>query len=97
MKPFIISCLMIAAAIGWAPHAVALDTSVSNDFWCTWGYVNPSPNTRAAVAETEVDSYVGSCQKGTAGDVDTRLGNRVDVVLAKTFSSTPAGVCIIVR
>ena len=25
--------------------ASALDVTVSNEFWCTWGYVNPSPAT----------------------------------------------------
>jgi hypothetical protein len=45
-----IAAFLIAAGVACA--ACALDNTVSNAFWCTWGYVNGTTNvqTSAAVA-----------------------------------------------
>ena len=47
---------VIAAAFA-AGAALALDNTISNAFWCTWSYVNPTPN-EAASSDGEVADTV---------------------------------------
>ena len=61
---FAFAVLVFAAAVGFAnlsevserPYGeYAFDNSVSNDFWCTWGWVAPSPAEGASAAVAEFD------------------------------------------
>ena len=45
MKQF---ALCAIAVLWWGATYAMLPTSVSNEFWCTWGYVNPTPSEGAA-------------------------------------------------
>ena len=69
-------CVLFAAAT-----ALALDNTVSNDFWCTWNYVNPSTNVAAAVGSV-ADTFISNSRASSVLDV---------------FSSEKLGLWIIVR
>lgn len=56
----------IVACVGllmFASPALALDNTVSNEFWCTWGYVNPTPTSGSSQEIGDFDSGVFSCVK----------------------------------
>ena len=76
--------LFCTAAIVIAGAASALDTTVSNEFWCTWGYVNSSvaASDAAAVSSTPLNSRVV-----TAVEIDD----------PDAFSSFPVGTVLVVR
>ena len=61
--------------------ALALDNTVSNDFWCTWNYVNPSPNTAV--------SAVGSI-------FDTFISNEMESNVLQRFSSEKLGFILVI-
>lgn len=61
--------------------AAALDNTVSNDFWCTWNYVNPSPGVASA--------------DGALADTFVSNSRASDVLDA--FSSEKLGLWLIVR
>ena len=72
---------LVAACAAFS--AAALDHTVSNDFWCTWNYVNPSPNTAV--------SAVGSI-------FDTFISNEMESNVLERFSSEkPAGFILVIR
>ena len=52
--------LMVA---GVACAAYALDNTVSNAFWCTWGYVNGTTNVQTSTA---VSVAVAKCRTDVA-------------------------------
>lgn len=61
----------------------ALDTSVSNEFWCTWNYVNASTNTAAAVSsQLEIDTKTSDCRLVEPSD---------------DFDTRPCGAMIVIR
>ena len=76
-----LSAGLIAACAAFS--VLALDNTVSNDFWCTWNYVNPSPNTAV--------SAVGSI-------FDTFISNEMESNVLERFSSEkPAGFILVIR
>ena len=76
-----LSAGLIAACAAFS--ASALDNTVSNDFWCTWNYVNPSTNEK----ESTVASFF-----------DTFLSNEMESDVLQRFSSEkPAGFVLVVR
>ncbi len=50
-----------------ANYANALDTSVSNEFWCTWNYVNATPSVTSRVAVARFDSWSYTCNANVLG------------------------------
>lgn len=46
--------LAFLMATGMIAAAYALDNTVSNSFWCTWGYVNGTTNAQSGVASVAV-------------------------------------------
>lgn len=71
-----VGLLMVASV------ALALDNTVSNEFWCTWGYVNPSPSLEPSCAIENFDSSVLA---------------RVKSAVMEFFSSIPSGIVLLVR
>ena len=57
-----VSCV---SAVTVLTACAMLPVSVSNEFWCTWAYVNPTPDEGAAVigAEVAVRGY-SACAAG---------------------------------
>ena len=64
--------------------AFALDNTVNNDFWNTTGYVNPSPDTKAATLETPFDSVVATARASVPAADD-----RFDSVYRTVKESAP--------
>ena len=63
--------------------ALALDNTVSNDFWCTWNYVNPSPNTAVSAAGSIFDTFIS---------------NEMESNVIQRFSSEkPSGFIFVIR
>ena len=63
--------------------ALALDHTVSNDFWCTWNYVNPSPNTAVSAAGSIFDTFIS---------------NEMESNVIQRFSSEkPSGFILVIR
>ena len=58
------------AAFSALAAAFALDNTINNDFWNTTGYVNPSPDTKAAVLESAFDSVAGTAKASVPGASD---------------------------
>ena len=46
--------LAFLMATGMVVAAYALDNTVSNSFWCTWGYVNGTTNAQSGVSSVAV-------------------------------------------
>ena len=92
------SLLMAAVAAG-ALGLQALDNTLSNEFWCTWGYTNAAPVATNAAFAAGFDSFGGSvCANVPAGgdDFDSvswteRESNTVD-----RFRSDPYIGCVII-
>ena len=81
MKRTIALLPVLALVLG----ASALDTTVSNDFWCTWDYPyrTNAVNEKAAVASAALRSVVS-----------TSVGSNPPVPV---FDTNPTGAIIIVR
>ncbi len=70
-------------ATGVACAAYALDNTVSNAFWCTWGYVNGTTNVQTSAA---VAVAVAKCRTDVAySDAPTK------------FSTYPIGTAFTLR
>lgn len=59
-----LACLSVVVSLSCA----ALDNTISNDFWCTWGYVNGAVNVNdssviagSGIMATAFDSTFGPC------------------------------------
>ena len=63
--------------------ASALDNTVSNDFWCTWNYVSPSPNTAISAAGSIFDTFISNEKESN--------------VIQRFSSEKPAGFVLVVR
>ena len=50
-----------------ANYVNALDTSVSNEFWCTWNYVNATPSVTNRIAVARFDSWCYTCNGNVLG------------------------------
>ena len=76
----VVACLCALLA---SMTALALDHTVSNDFWCTWNYVNPSPNTAVSAAGSIFDTFIS---------------NEMESNVIQRFSSEkPAGFVLVIR
>ena len=72
---------LVAACAAFS--ALALDHTVSNDFWCTWNYVNPSPNTAVSAAGSIFDTFIS---------------NEMESNVIQRFSSEkPSGFIFVIR
>ena len=94
----IVSGLCLCAA---AVPLFALDTTLSNEFWCTWGYVNASPVVSSMVFDDSLDS-VQLCSGPYAPDVaETILGltwTAHQSIAVQTFNSfPPKGVMLFLK
>ncbi len=72
---FVAACAVFSAS--------ALDHTVSNDFWCTWNYVNPSPNTAVSAAGSIFDTFISNKKESN--------------VIQRFSSEKPAGLIFIVK
>ena len=63
--------------------ALALDNTVSNDFWCTWNYVNPSPYTAVSAAGSIFDTFI-------ANEMESN-------VIQRFSSEKPSGFILVIR
>ena len=72
------------AAVLLAGAAFALDTTVSNDFWCTWNY----PNRDSAVAQASASA---------SSPLDSLVSTTLPSDPIAVFSSYSAGALIIIR
>ena len=66
--------VVVAAAIApfavLAVHAAAVDTTVSNGFWCTWSYARETPAVAHGVFEDGLDTFAGSERASVPGVED---------------------------
>ncbi|MDD4622899.1 MAG: hypothetical protein PHG71_06655 [Kiritimatiellae bacterium] len=91
--------LLMAAVAAGALGLQALDNTFSNEFWCTWGYINADPVVTNEAFAAGFDSFGGSvCANVPAGgdDFDSvswteRESNTVD-----RFRSDPYIGCVII-
>ena len=93
-------CLVALLAATVATAAAALDNTISNEFWCTWGRIETPAASASAVSATDVKSDV--CVVRTVslvGDVlDSFVGFAVQSMpFELPFSSQKPGLTIIVR
>ena len=72
---------LVAACAAFS--ALALDNTVSNDFWCTWNYVNPSPNTAVSAAGSIFDTFI-------ANEMESN-------VIQRFSSEKPSGFILVIR
>jgi len=86
---FPLAVLVFAAAVGFAnlseiserPYGeYAFDNSVSNDFWCTWGWVAPSPAEGASAAVASFD-FSGTSSASSSALVPFRREPRKGVLV----------------
>lgn len=77
-----------AMALGVARTGFSLDNTQSNDYWCTWGYVNVAP---APVESSEMvaDCFSASVAAGDCGTFDSVSFWSVWELFDFTFRSTP--------
>lgn len=76
-----LSAGLVAACAAFS--ALALDHTVSNDFWCTWNYVNPSPNIAVSAAGSIFDTFIS---------------NEMESNVIQRFSSEkPSGFIFVIR
>ena len=103
MSRFVVSVrAAILAAIVFATQAIfALDTTISNEFWCTWNYSNPSPAVSQMAFDDAFDSVLVFCGPYAPGVSETILGLTWTVHQSRavqTFNSfTPMGVMLFVK
>ena len=76
-----LSAGLIAACAAFS--ASALDNTVSNDFWCTWNYVNPSPNIAVSAAGSIFDTFISNEMESN--------------VLQRFSSEKPSGFIFVIR
>ena len=76
--------IAIGAAVLSTCAAFALDTTVSNDFWCTWNYPNG-------------DSAVSEASAAASSPLNSRVATALPSNTIEIFSSHPRGCVIIVR
>lgn len=76
--------IAIGAAVLSISAAFALDTTVSNDFWCTWNYPNR-------------DSAVSTASAAASSSLNSRVATALPSNTIEIFSSHPRGCVIIVR
>lgn len=51
-------CSFLITAVASLSSYAGLDTTISNDFWCTWNYVNPTPASEASrVYSSDLDCF----------------------------------------
>ena len=60
------------AAFAAVAAAFALDNTINNDFWNTTGYVNPSPDTKAATLDSPFNSVMATARASVPA-VDERF------------------------
>lgn len=92
-----ISVFCVIAASVLTAHAM-LPVNVSNEFWCTWSYVNPVPS--EGVAEIEGDAVLrGSSVASSDLDEITVRGTtwNFSQELLRFNSRPPAGLLLIIR
>ena len=79
--------------------AAAFDTTVSNEFWCTWGYANatPSQNLSAALPSAVLQEST-SRSSASLADFQPRSSTRRAADPLRTFNSNaPRGVVLVFR
>ena len=86
---FPLAVLVFAATVGFAnlsevserPYGeYAFDNSVSNEFWCTWGWVAPSPAEGVSVAVASFD-FSGTSSASSSAVVPFRREPRKGVFI----------------
>ncbi len=90
--------LLMAVAVAGALGLYALDNTLSNEFWCTWGYVNAAPAVTNKAFAVGFDSFGGSVRANVPAEDDAfdsvswteRESNTVD-----RFRSDPYIGCVI--
>ncbi len=73
----------VCAAVLSIGAAFALDTTVSNDFWCTWNYPNG-------------DSAVSEASSVASSPLNSRVATALPSNTIEIFSSHPAGCVILI-
>ena len=76
-----IAFLIVAGALSCG--AFALDITVSNEYWCTWGYVNAATNS--------------ACAESSSLVIDTKSLDLVVSAVPDSFDTHGCGCVIIVR
>ena len=76
--------IIAVCAVAATCAAFALDTTVSNDFWCTWNYPNG-------------DSAVSEASAAASSPLNSRVATALPSNTIEIFSSHPFGCVIIVR
>ena len=88
---------IVAAALPLV--AAALDTTVSNEFWCTWGYANatPSQNLSATLSGAVLQGFT-SCGSASFADFQPRSFTcRAADPLRSFNSNAPKGAVLVFR
>ena len=67
-------------ASAWPYGEYAFDNSVSNEFWCTWGWVAPSPAEGASAAVAEFD-FSGTASASSSAMASFRREPRKGVMI----------------
>ena len=75
--------IAIGAAVLSTCAAFALDTTVSNDFWCTWNYPNG-------------DSAVSTASAAASSPLNSRVATALPSNTIEIFNSQPAGCVILI-
>ena len=77
------SVVVCLSALFASMTALALDNTISNDFWCTWNYVNPSTNEKESTVASFFDTFISNEKESD--------------VLQRFSSEKPAGFVLVVR
>lgn len=93
--------IVLAVAVLAAIPLFALDTTISNEFWCTWNYVNPSPVTSQKAFADPFDSVVVSVGPYAPDVTETILGRTWTIhqsEAVRTFNSfAPVGAMLFLK
>ena len=96
MKHLAFAMVLVAAI-----PLLALDIAISNDFWCTWGYVNASPASSSMAFDAPFDSVqlsLGPYAPGAAETILCLTWTLHQSVVLRTFNSfPPKGVLLFLK
>ena len=79
---------VVTLALGVARTGFSLDNTQSNDYWCTWGYVNVAP-VPVESSEMDVDCFSASAAPDECEAFDSVSFWSVWELFDFTFRSTP--------
>ena len=92
-------CLLTVAVAAGALGLQALDNTLSNEFWCTWGYTNAAPFVTNGAFAAGFDSFGGSVLANVPAeddDFDSVSWTERESDTVERFRSDPVVGCVII-